>query len=117
MEAQAQSHLLLQDEQQALTVSPTRAGAQGISLGKSTTSDFVFCAAHTSRQHARIVYRNNDYFLVDESTNGTFVQTEDQAVVHLHRDELRLWGSGWISLGEPLHKVNPIAFNAGTARS
>ncbi len=26
-----------------------------------------------SRKHARIVFRNNNYFIVDESTNGTFI--------------------------------------------
>ena len=63
-----------------------------------------------SRIHAAIEFRNSEFFLVDESTNGTYIQTEDAQVRCVHRDQLRLWGTGWISLGAPLHTGLPIHF-------
>ena len=49
-------------------------------------------------------------YLVDFSTNGTYVQTEDEQVTHVHRGKLKLWGEGWISLGEPLNLGQPIHY-------
>jgi hypothetical protein len=37
--------------------------------------------------------------LTDSSTNGTYVQIGDEEVMFLHREQLRLYGSGHISLG------------------
>jgi adenylate cyclase len=54
-----------------------------------------------SRRHARIERRGDAFVLVDESTNGTFVQTEDRRVAFVRRGEIRLWGEGWLSFGEP----------------
>ena len=48
--------------------------------------------------------------LVDHSTNGTYVQTEDEQVTFLRRGEFRLWGDGWIALGEPLSAETAIRF-------
>lgn len=79
-------------------------------LGKDAQNDLTYTSAHTSRHHARLEIRNNDFYLVDASTNGTYVQTEDEQVTYVHRDQLRLWGAGWISLGEPLHVAQPIYF-------
>ncbi len=80
------------------------------SLGESTACDLVCESRYASRDHAHLQFKNNDFYLVDHSTNGTFVQSEDEQVTRVHRNEMRLWGSGWLSLGEPLHAVDPIRF-------
>ena len=79
-------------------------------LGRDAASDFVCGSELTSRCHARIERRHKDFYLVDCSTNGTFVQTEDEQVTHVHRDTVKLWGQGWISLGQPLNIGDPIHF-------
>ena len=79
-------------------------------LGRDETNRLVCGRSHASRRHARIVYQNNDFYLIDQSTNGTFVQMEDERVTRVHRGKLRLWGSGWIALGEPLAEGRAIHF-------
>jgi hypothetical protein len=37
--------------------------------------------------------------ITDSSTNGTYVQIGDEEVMFLHREQLRLHGSGYLSLG------------------
>ena len=79
-------------------------------LGKTPACRLIVDRELTSRIHARIERHHKDFYLVDESTNGTFVQTEDEQVTLVHRDRIKLWGAGWISLGEPLHATTPIHF-------
>jgi hypothetical protein len=50
--------------------------------------------------------------LVDHSTNGTNVQTEDERISMVHPGEMRWWGAGWISLGEPLTPETAIRFHS-----
>lgn len=83
---------------------------KGLKLGKHQDNDLVIASAQTSRHHAVIEFKHNDFFLVDASTNGTYVQTEDEQVTLVHRSRLRLWGTGWICLGEPLTVGDPIHF-------
>ena len=79
-------------------------------LGKLDNNTIVYSGENTSRYHARIERYHNDFFLIDESTNGTYLQTEDEKVAYLHRDRIRLWGEGWIGLGAPVHACTPIHF-------
>ena len=74
------------------------------------SDDFKILGRFVSRIHARIEPRDRDFVLVDCSTNGTFVQTEDEKVTFVRRQSLRLWGEGWLSLGEPLDKATAIRF-------
>jgi len=79
-------------------------------LGASPEATLRVPRVHVSRVHGRVERRGDAYFLVDESTNGTFVQTEDEQVAFVHRGEMRLWGQGWISLGEPLSDASAVRF-------
>jgi len=65
---------------------------------------------YVSRRHGRIERRGDSFVLVDESANGTFVQTEDERVLFVRRGELRLWGAGWISFGEPPTNASVVRF-------
>lgn len=58
-----------------------------------------------SRDHCHIIFRRGKYVLVDHSTNGTYVSHPAQADIYLRREELPLFGSGSISLGEPVHRA------------
>jgi adenylate cyclase len=68
-------------------------------LGRDKTCDFVVEEKTASRQHARIERRGLQYFLIDESTNGTYVAVEGDREVMLRRDRLLLRSRGKIAFG------------------
>jgi hypothetical protein len=86
------------------------ADGESFSIGRDPQSDLVLERPFASRHHARIVGRRQSLFVVDESSNGTFVKLEDETVVFLHRRSRRLWGNGWLSFGEPLTPASAIEF-------
>lgn len=83
---------------------------ESFSLGRDPASDLVLARHLASRHHARIVCRRQSLLLVDESSNGTFMKLEDETVVFLHRRSRRLWGTGWLSFGEPLTHDSAVKF-------
>jgi len=70
-----------------------------LQLGRSDECDLIVDAKLASRYHARITVRRGQFVLSDQSTNGTYVQSEDGDLYFLRRDEMALKGSGVISLG------------------
>jgi adenylate cyclase len=107
MDAQRRSPLILNWHDQS-TVLDGRCRA--VSLGSQAGCGLQITGPYTSRQHATIERRNQAYVLVDHSTNGTYVQTEDERVTFVRRGEVRLWGDGWISLGGPLAMNSAVRF-------
>ena len=79
-----------------------------LSFGRGADADIVVQSDLASRQHARIEYRRGKYILIDRSTNGTFVRTDDGRDVYVHREELPLQGRGIISLGEEIQLNKPF---------
>ena len=82
-------------------------------LGRHSSCDLTILDRTASRQHARIELQSMSFYVVDESVNGTFVIIDDKPEVHVLRRELRLEGSGKISLGNSFSR-NPtevIAFS------
>lgn len=69
-------------------------------IGRAETCEIMVGSPLASRLHARIESRRGKFVFIDQSTNGSYVKTEDGNVVYLRREELPLWGSGQISLGE-----------------
>lgn len=69
-------------------------------VGRGVQSDLVVNARLASRVHARIENKRGKFLLVDQSSNGTYIKTDDGENIYLRRQELMLWGSGKISLGE-----------------
>ncbi len=68
-------------------------------LGRDKICDFIVEEKTASRRHARIERKGLQYFLVDESTNGTYVAVEGDSEVVLSRDRLLLGERGKIALG------------------
>jgi predicted component of type VI protein secretion system len=62
----------------------------------------VIVTRHASRVHARIEWRRDKFVLIDQSSNGTYVQGDDGGEVLLRREELTLKGSGVVSFGHPV---------------
>lgn len=71
-------------------------------LGRSATCDIPVAEALASRQHVRIELRRDRFVLIDQSTNGTYVQLDGTEPVYVRRDEMVLTGTGVISLGRAL---------------
>jgi pSer/pThr/pTyr-binding forkhead associated (FHA) protein len=79
-------------------------------IGRDDGCDIELIRPFASRHHARVVCRRQSFWLFDESSNGTFVRSEDETVLYLHRRSCRLWGTGWISFGEPLMTDSVVSF-------
>jgi len=62
----------------------------------------VLADRKASRVHARIERRRDKYFLVDQSTNGTYVTFAGEAEIALRREEVMLRGSGRITFGHSI---------------
>jgi class 3 adenylate cyclase len=71
-----------------------------ITIGRGENCDVYVNSPLASRLHARIEQRRGKFVFIDQSTNGSFVQTEDGSEVYLKREELILRSHGIISLGE-----------------
>ena len=69
-------------------------------IGRGVQSDLLCPTRLASRSHATIEYRRGKFLLTDQSSNGTYIKTDDGEDVLLRRQELMLWGSGTIGLGE-----------------
>jgi hypothetical protein len=69
-------------------------------IGRGVQSDLLCQTRLASRSHATIEYRRGKFLLTDQSSNGTYIKTDDGEDVFLRRQELMLWGSGTIGLGE-----------------
>jgi hypothetical protein len=59
-------------------------------LGRQDQNDIIVNDSRVSRFHARIEYRKDKYFVIDQSTNGTYVAEHGMDAVLLVRDEIQL---------------------------
>jgi len=75
-------------------------------LGRQHQNDIVVNNGRVSRFHARIEYRKEKFYLIDQSTNGTYVAEQGADAVLLLRDEMLLDGSGVI---DPCHEGTPLS--------
>lgn len=73
-----------------------------VTLGRGARCDMIISDGRVSRQHASIEVRQGAFFLKDSSTNGTYVVIGNDESLFLHRDQLRLHGTGTLSLGRPI---------------
>ncbi|HZM46233.1 MAG TPA: adenylate/guanylate cyclase domain-containing protein [Burkholderiales bacterium] len=73
-----------------------------ISLGRDAGCEFVLADRKASRVHARIERRRDKFFLVDQSTNGTFVTFTGEAEIALRREEVMLRNQGRITFGHSM---------------
>jgi len=80
-------------------------------LGREVGCQVVVNEKTASRRHARIERRDNQFFLVDDSTNGTFVQISGGTETLLRHSQMLLTDQGQISLGTSGdHALDAIGF-------
>jgi adenylate cyclase len=74
-------------------------GRKSATLGRAEDNDVVVKGNLISRLHARVEASRDKFTLIDESTNGTFVQTNSGEEIFVRRDSTQLTGEGVIGLG------------------
>jgi hypothetical protein len=70
-----------------------------IVLGRDAGCQIAIADRMASRHHARIERRRDKYFLIDQSTNGTYVVFAGESEIALRREEVMLRGQGRIAFG------------------
>jgi len=80
--------------------------APDLVMGRHRGCDLIVQHALVSRKHATIICKRGKFFLLDHSSNGSFVGEADQQPVVICRDMTQLKESGIISLGIEPH-MNP----------
>ena len=91
-----QATLSLRFQGSEVTLNPS---GRSVSLGRAEDCDVVVKGNLISRLHARIEAQRDKFMLVDESTNGTFIQTISGDEIFVRRDSTQLSGEGVIGLG------------------
>jgi class 3 adenylate cyclase len=85
-------------------------------IGRSEECEIHLPAPFASRKHVRLEYRRGKFMLVDESSNGTYVQVEEAGrthVVYVRNEAFALVGSGSFSLGtKPESEEDSVRFDA-----
>ncbi|MBF0446900.1 MAG: FHA domain-containing protein [Magnetococcales bacterium] len=107
----------LQQEQSALTAT---FGAQElvvnesnpvVTMGRGKTNALVIPDHMSSRNHAKFEARRGRIYLIDQSTNGTYITPKGEQTIFVHRDEHILHDSGVIGLGHEVNTTDPLAIH------
>jgi pSer/pThr/pTyr-binding forkhead associated (FHA) protein len=72
---------------------------KSVNLGRADDNDVVVKGNLISRIHAKIEMRRGRFVIVDQSTNGTFLQDIQGHEVFVRRDSTELGEEGTIGLG------------------
>ncbi len=75
-------------------------------LGRGKDCDLIVNGELISRYHSKIEHRRGKFIITDQSTNGTFIKTQEGQEIFLRREELTLVGSGHISLGRKVDQAD-----------
>jgi hypothetical protein len=90
-------------------------GQATFAIGRAADNDLVVASGSVSRRHATVDFGRDRFVLLDMSTNGTYVQTQDGETVYLRRESFPLWGRGRIALGAPIEdgQAHIVEFECG----
>jgi class 3 adenylate cyclase len=105
--AESPGKLVLRFQGQEVVLQPD--GLRSVTLGRADENDVTVKGNLISRVHARIELKKSRYMIIDESTNGTFVQRDDGEEVYVRRDSAQLSGTGLIGLGRVASRGMPLA--------
>lgn len=87
--------LTCQNQEVVVTDSKTNA-----TIGRAEDNDLIIKGNLISRLHVRIEMNRGKFLLIDQSTNGSFVQTNQGEEHFVRRDSMQLLGEGIIGLGK-----------------
>ena len=80
--------------------------APDLVMGRHISCDLIVQHPFASRKHATIIGKLGKFFLLDHSSNGSYIVEADQQTVFICRDMVQLKESGFISMGIEPH-MNP----------
>ena len=72
-----------------------------LTIGRDATCGITIADDQASRLHCTIERRQDKWFLIDHSTNGTYVSVDGSEEVLVQREEFTLTGRGRIACGQP----------------
>jgi adenylate cyclase len=78
-----------------------------IAIGRADENDVIIRGNLISRIHARIELSRSKFLLIDQSTNGTFVNALNGEEAFVRRDSMQLKGVGMIGLGKVPEAESP----------
>ena len=82
-----------------------------INMGRGDDNELVVKGNLISRVHAKIEKRRGKFMLIDQSTNGTFLQTVAGEETFVRRDSIELVSEGIIGLGRVAKAGTPLAIH------
>jgi len=82
---------------------------RSVTMGRADDNDVTIKGNLISRLHARIELKRSHYELIDQSTNGTFVNPDGEEEIYARRDSVELKGTGVIGLGRVADADSPLA--------
>lgn len=105
------SKLLLNFRDTTVEVSDQR---KSINIGRADDNDLVVKGNLISRIHARIELRRGKFMVIDQSTNGTFLQNVQGQETFVRRDSTELASEGTIGLGRAEEPGSTLAIHYKT---
>lgn len=105
------SKLLLNFRDKTVEVSDQR---KSINIGRADDNDLVVKGNLISRIHARIEMRRGKFMIIDQSTNGTFLQNIMGQETFVRRDSTELASEGSIGLGRAEEPGSTLAIHYKT---
>ena len=82
---------------------------KSVNIGRADDNDLVIKGNLISRIHAKVEMRRGKFFLIDQSTNGTFLLTDSLEEIFVRRDSTELTRGGYIGLGKVATSDAPLA--------
>jgi len=73
---------------------------KALTAGRDDHCDILVRSSFASRQHARFELRSGKFYIIDQSTNGSYIRPMQGDVIHISNQEMILQNSGCISLGQ-----------------
>ena len=84
---------------------------KGANMGRADDNELVVKGNLISRVHARVEMRRGKFILIDQSTNGTFLENASGEETFIRRDSTELTGEGIIGLGRVAKPGTPLAIH------
>lgn len=74
-----------------------------VTVGRDPSSDLVLTGVHVSRNHCRIERKIDRIVLIDRSTNGTCIATDEGKARLIKNASVALYGNGLLFFGRPFN--------------
>jgi pSer/pThr/pTyr-binding forkhead associated (FHA) protein len=82
-----------------------------VEIGRQNSNDIQVSNNRVSRTHALIEYKNGQYYLTDQSSNGTYLLMEGQQAITVKKKEVMLTARGVIGPGYKVGFKSPDAIH------